>query len=135
MSYERLGRFIYIHHYIKAIQHEPVSVCVRLDEVASAITIWGLIAGCDYSKKITNIKFDGTPHQPYITIAKDFLKPRLGKLKDLWENTVNLNPNSSVKDRIIYQILNEILLPKITEKKICKSFIMPHVYGLNRCRG
>jgi len=61
-------------------------------------------------------------------LLKTTLKPALEKLKTSWE--VDLVTDSATIDRAIYKTLDEVVLPKITEKKFAKSFIMPHAYGL-----
>jgi len=83
MSWESIPSFVYTHHYIRALAGKPVNGLVRLDQSASAISIWGLIANCEYSKIVSNIKYNGKGVcKTYIRIAEDYLKTSVREIKN-----------------------------------------------------
>jgi hypothetical protein len=118
--------YIYSSAYFKAINGEEIGTLVRLDHVASVASIWAILANCEYSKRITNITPEqNTVYQPYLCVARDFLKPALETFVKDYKKKVKSNI-----DQIILKTVKDIFLQNVLEKKFHKPIIMPHLYGL-----
>jgi hypothetical protein len=129
-KYHSVELLTYIDAYQKALRKEDTGTMVRLDQVASVLFYWGLLAGCDYYKRITNLTYnEKIVYQPDFEITEHFLKPCLEEIKNDWKNRIE-NGKCSDAQKQMFSILENILLPNIGDKKLNKSIIMSHAHGL-----
>ena len=90
-----------------------------------------MIADCEYYKEISNLKVNkGIIYKPYYEITKLYIEPCLKEIHKNWKDKLEKG-KSNIVEKLMFEVLDNVLLPNIWEKELHKSIIIPHAYGMD----